>query len=506
MPPLLQVQDLTKSYATPVLREVSLALQAGEIHALVGENGAGKSTFCRILAGLTPPDSGRFRLDGRPYQPRSRRDAEAHGISMVLQELNLIPTLTVAENMFLESFPHRWGWIRRDRLRAAARELLGRLGLGHIDPDRPVAELGIGEQQLVEIAAGFRRRCRLLILDEPTAALTDPEIDRLFRQIRAFRDQGGAVLYISHRLEEIRRLADRVTVLRDGRIVASRPAAEVSSEELVRLMVGRELETGVDRAPTAHGAVALEVRGLQAGPRVRGVGFALHYGEILGLAGLMGAGRTETLRAVFGADRAEAGEIRLGGDGPAIRFRSPSQAVRAGLGLVTEDRKSEGLLLPQPVRVNLTLPGLGRFRRGPGWIDAARETAETAAWIRRLGIRCASPEQPVGELSGGNQQKVVVARWLLRGSRILLFDEPTRGIDVGARFELHRLLREQADQGRAVLVVSSDLKELMTLCDRILVLSGGRVTGEFRRGEWSEDAIMRAAFAAHLQPNHPGHE
>lgn len=501
MAPLLQVEGLSKSYATPVLREVDLTLEAGRIHALVGENGAGKSTLCRILAGLTPPDAGQLRLEGQPYHPRSRREAEARGISMVLQELNLIPTLTVAENMFLESFPHRWGWIRRHRLRAIAQELLGRLGLGHIDPDQPVGRLGIGEQQLVEIAAGFRRQCRLLILDEPTAALTAPEIERLFCQIRAFRDQGGAVLYISHRLEEIRRLADQVTVLRDGRIVASRPAAEVSSETLVRLMVGRDFEAAAPGSRRARGGLALQVCGLRAGSRVREVSFELHYGEILGLAGLMGAGRTETLRAIFGADPPEAGTIRLASDAPVCRFRAPSQAVRAGLGLVTEDRKSEGLLLPQPVRVNLTLPSLSQFRRGPGWIDTSCETAEAAAWIRRLGIRCGSAEQPVAELSGGNQQKVVVARWLLRGVRILLFDEPTRGIDVGARFELHRLLREQADQGRALLVVSSDLKELMSLCDRILVLSAGRITGQFHRGRWSEEVLMQAAFAAHLHQN-----
>jgi ribose transport system ATP-binding protein len=496
--PFLRARGLGKSYAAPVLREAALDLRSGEIHALVGENGAGKSTLCRILAGLTPADTGEIRLDGAPFAPRSRKAAEARGIHMVLQELNLIPTLTVAENIFFDELPRRWGWIDYPRLNAAAAEALGRLGLDELDPTCPVARLGIGQQQMVEIAAGLRRECRLLILDEPTAALTGREIERLFAQVRAFRARGGAVLYISHRLEEIQQLADRVTVLRDGEVVATRPAAEVSADELVRLMVGRELPEFLGSRERQPGPVRLAVRDLWAGERVRGVSFEARAGEILGFAGLMGAGRTETLRAVFGADRPERGRIFLRGGAAPARIRSPRDAVRAGIAFVTEDRKAEGLLLPQPVRANLTLPSLRRWAGALGTLAPRREAREAARWIEQLRIRCHSGEQPVVELSGGNQQKVVMGKWLLRDADVFLFDEPTRGIDVGAKFEIYRLLDELALRGKAVIVVSSDLKELTAISDRIVVMSAGRVAATFRRGEWTEDRIMSAAFSGHL--------
>lgn len=498
MRPLLRVQDLCKSYAGPVLSAVDFDLCAGEVHALVGENGAGKSTLCRILAGLTEADSGSVTLDEEPFRPHSRKAAERAGLCMVLQELNLIPTLSVAENVFFDELPHRWGWVDYRRLHADTREALVRLGLPELAPTRRVGSLGIGQQQLVEIAAGLRRDCRVLILDEPTAALTGPEIELLFRQVAAFRDRGGAVIYISHRLEEVQQLADRVTVLRDGRVVATRPAAEVSPDELVRLMVGRDLPETIAAKPRQPGGVVLAVKELRSGDRVRGVTFEVRAGEILGFAGLMGAGRTETMRAVFGADQPDAGTIHLHGAAAPAKIRSPRDAVRAGIALVTEDRKSQGLLLPQPVRANLTLPSLGRFASRGGWIDDTREAAEARRWVDRLGIRCHSPEQPVVELSGGNQQKVVVGKWLGRDCEVLIFDEPTRGIDVGARFEIYRLLDDLARRGKAVIVVSSDLKELMAVSDRILVMSGGRIAGEFRRGDWSEDRILTAAFSAHL--------
>ena len=498
MPPLLRVQGLSKSYAAPVLSDVDFEVRPGEVHALIGENGAGKSTLCRILAGLTEADAGTVTLDGEPFAPRSRKTAEQHGLCMVLQELNLIPTLTVAENVFFDELPHRWGWINYPRLNADTREALARLGLPDVDPRRPVGTLGIGQQQLVEIAAGLRRDCRVLILDEPTAALTGPEIDLLFRQVVAFRARGGAVIYISHRLEEVQRLADRVTVLRDGRVVTTRTASDVSPDELVRLMVGRDIPERIAAADRQPGGIMLAVRNLRAGDRVRGVSFEVRSGEILGFAGLMGAGRTETMRAIFGADPIDSGTIHLRGSTEAATLNSPRDAVRAGIALVTEDRKSQGLLLSQPVRVNLTLPSLERLTAPPGWINQAREREESRHWIGRLTIRCHSAEQPAVELSGGNQQKVVVGKWLLRDCDILIFDEPTRGIDVGARFEIYRLLDDLASRGKAVVVVSSDLKELMAVSDRILVMSGGRLAGEFLRGEWTEDKLLAAAFSAHL--------
>ncbi len=496
---VLAAAGLGKSYGpVRVLSDVDLDLRRGEVHALVGENGAGKSTLCRILAGLTPPDTGSLTLHGRPYRPRDRRDAAQHGVRMVLQELNLSGNLTVAESLFLDRLPQRWGWIDRAELHRQARAALERVGLRDLDSALPIRALGIGRQQLVEIAAGLARRCDVLILDEPTAALTGAETEHLFAQIAALKAAGTAVLYISHRLEEIRRLADRVTVLRDGRRVATRPAAEFPLDEIVRLMVGRELGHTFARRPHPRGPVALEVRGLRRAPAVRDVNLTLHRGEILGLAGLMGSGRTETVRAIFGADRPDAGEIRLHGAAKPARIRSPRDAVRQGLALLTENRQEQGLLLPLAVRANLTLPALRRFASPTGWLRRRAEADAAARWIQTLRIRCRDAEQRVGDLSGGNQQKVVIARWLLRDCDVLIFDEPTRGIDVGARFEIYQWLDDLAGRGKALLVVSSDLPELMALCDRIAVMSAGRLVATFGRDAWSEDQIMAAALSGYL--------
>ncbi len=496
---LLSATGLDKSYGpVRVLTAVNFDLRRGEVHALVGENGAGKSTLSRILAGLTPPDTGAMTLSGQPYRPRDRRDAEWRGVRLVMQELNLVSNLTVGESLFLDQLPHRWGWIDYATLHDRARTALARVGLADLDPARPIHTLGVGQQQLVEIAAGLARRCQVLILDEPTAALTQTEIERLFSQIAALRAAGTGLLYISHRLEEIRRMADRVSVLRDGRLVATRSARDFSIEEIVRLMVGRDPAEAWERRLRTRGPVALEVRGLRRPPAVRDVSFTVHRGEILGFAGLMGSGRTETMRAVFGADRPVAGEIRLHGSPVPVRIRSPRDAVRHGLALLTENRKEQGLLLPLPVRANLTLAALRRFAGPAGWLRARAEAETGARWIHDLTIRCRDAEQRVGELSGGNQQKVVIARWLLRDCDILLFDEPTRGIDVGARFEIYRLLEDLTARGKALVVVSSDLPELLALCDRVAVMSAGRIAATFARGEWTEDAILSAALSGHL--------
>jgi ribose transport system ATP-binding protein len=495
----LSASGLSKSYGpVRVLTDVAFELRRGEVHALVGENGAGKSTLSRIFAGLTPPDTGTLELAGQPYQPRDRRDAEHHGVRMVLQELNLIGTLTVAESLFLDRLPHRGGWIDRTTLRRQAHAALERVGLTHLNPNRPIASLGVGQQQMVEIAAGLARRCDVLILDEPTASLTHTEIEHLFAQIASLKDTGTAILYISHRLEEIRRIADRVSVLRDGRMVATRPAAAISLDELVRLMVGRDLGQETERPRRTPGSVALDVRGLSRSPAVNDVSFTLHRGEILGFAGLMGSGRTETMRALFGADHPDAGEIRLHGATRPARIRSPRDAVRQGLALLTENRKEQGLLLPLAVRTNVSLPSLARFSTRGGWVRRRVEAAASGRWTETLRVRCRDTEQRVGDLSGGNQQKVVIAKWLLRDCDILIFDEPTRGIDVGARFEIYQLLDHLAAQGKALLVVSSDLPELMALCDRIAVMSAGRLTATFARGEWTEDKLMAAALSGYL--------
>ncbi|MBW0000573.1 MAG: sugar ABC transporter ATP-binding protein [Verrucomicrobia bacterium] len=498
MAPLLQTEGLSKSYAGPVLSEVSFDLEAGEVHALVGENGAGKSTFCGIVAGLRTPDAGQMRLQGQPYAPANKRAAEIHGVRIVLQELNLIETLSVGENLFFDQLPHTLGgWIDQPRLRKAAREALAQVGLLELDPDAPVSGLGIGQKQLVEIAAGLARHCRLLILDEPTAALTPTDAERLFLQIQKLKDAGVGIIYISHHLEEVLRLADRISVLRDGRRVATRRRGDLTVDEMIRLMVGRALDDTAARAEKrSAGPILLEVQNLSAPPRVREVSFALHRGEILGFAGLMGAGRTETVRALFGADPRQTGRILLNGRDITAELETPADAVRLGIGFLTEDRKSQGLLLDKPVRLNVTLAQLkGDLCGLAGTLRRRREVAAARTWVDRLAIRCASIEQVAGSLSGGNQQKAVLARWLYRNCQVLICDEPTRGIDVGAKSEIYRLLDQLAREGKGVLVVSSDLKELLALCDRIAVISAGRLVKTFDRGSWTEDQIMSAAFS-----------
>lgn len=500
MTPLLQVQGLCKAYNVPVLVDFDFELGAGEVHALVGSNGAGKSTFARILAGLTSASGGRIRFREQPYAPTTKRAAEEAGVVMVLQELNVIPTLNVAENIFLSRLPRRAGFVRYGRLREQAAEALARVGLGQIDPFTPAYRLGVGQQQLVEIASALAHDCRLLILDEPTAALTDPEIERLFGHIRGLREAGVGVLYISHRMDEIRRIADRVTVLRDGRRVATHDAKAVTPGELVRDMVGHDLPERGSGAGPAGGPVVLRVEDLHAGPQVRGVRFEVRAGEILGLAGLIGSGRTETLRAIFGADPKQRGRVYLGGEPEPLVIRGPADAVRFGIGMVPEDRKQQALLLPHSIRINTTLSTLGRHTRLGGWLDRGSEIRATAELSRRTDVRCVSMEQPIAELSGGNQQKVVIARWLARDCRVLLFDEPTRGIDVAAKDLVYELVRELAAEGKAVVFVSSELTELMAISDRMLVMSAGKVAAEFQPEEWTQQKIVEAAFSGYLNP------
>jgi ribose transport system ATP-binding protein len=495
--PLLRVRGVRKRYAAPVLTDVDLDLAAGEIHALMGANGAGKSTLSRILCGVTPADAGTLALAGRPYAPTTRRDALRAGVQIVPQEPALLPTLSVAENLFLADLPHRAGVIARRALAQRAIAALEAVGLGALDPWTPAARLGIGQQQLVALASALAHPCRVLILDEPTAALTDAESAIAFEHVRRLAASGTAILYVSHRLEEIQRLCQRLTVLRDGRVVGTRDATATSLDDAVALMVGTAAAgEAAPRAPRTAGPVALRVDGLTRGTRPRGVGFEVRRGEILGLAGLVGSGRTETLRAIVGADRPDAGRIS-GADGTPLVMHSPRDAVRAGIGLVPEDRRTQALCLSQPIRVNLTLPSLAAFAARFGWIDRGRERRAAEAERTRLAIRSVSIEQPAGELSGGNQQNVVIARWLLRDVDVLLIDEPTRGVDVAAKAAVHAALHELAADGKALVVVSSELAELTALCDRIAVLSDGRLVATFDRETWSETAITAAAFSGY---------
>ena len=498
--PLLKITGLGKAFPGVVaLSDVDFNLRAGEVHALVGENGAGKSTLSKIIAGIASPDGGVMTFNEQAYAPANRTEAEHRGVRIVLQELNLIGTLSVAENIFFDSMPHRWGVINYGAMNLAAREIMAQVGLGAIDPARAVNSLGVGQQQMVEIAAGLSRRCSVLILDEPTASLTDAETELLFAQIRKLKEQGVAIIYISHRLEEIRRIADRITILRDGRVVATGEVSGMGIPEIIRLMVGRDFDQTALRRAKPTGEVVMRVSHLRSGEAVQDVNFELHRGEILGVAGLMGSGRTETVRAIFGADRAEGGEIFLGGTATPVVMRSPREAVRRGIALLTENRKEQGLLLPMPIRTNITLTCLQAVSRLGGWIVRRQEETAAERYIRALSVRCSSAEQLVGQLSGGNQQKVVMAKWLFRDCDILIFDEPTRGIDVGAKFEIYQLLDELTQKGKAVIVVSSDLLELMAICDRIAVMSAGRLAETFGRDEWTQDKIMAASLSGYLK-------
>ena len=524
--PLLAIQAVGKDYTATVLDGVNVELFAGEVLALTGENGAGKSTLSKILCGLEQPTRGGMQLAGQAYAPTSRRDAERHGVRMVMQELGLVPTLTVAENLLMGRLPHRLGWLQRDVLHAAARAQLAKIGLDNIDPATPVSQLGIGQQQMVEIARNLQDDTRILVLDEPTAMLTPRETNYLFEQIAHLTARGVAIIYVSHRLEELRRIADRVAVLRDGRLVDVRPMAGMSEDDLVQRMVGRVVSDLDHRPRRPIGPVVMSAENLGRGTAVQDVNLELRAGEIFGIAGLVGSGRTELVRLLFGADRADRGSVTLHPNSELKQpqalvdhaqvatqniakpstsaptaprtwqrgFASPLQAIAAGVGLVTEDRKSQGLLLSQPIRINATLSDLSAVSRG-GWLQRGLESRLVQGFVRTLGIRCRSPEQPVGQLSGGNQQKVVFARWLHREGRVLLLDEPTRGVDVGARAELYGELDRMALEGRALLMVSSDLRELMAMADRIGVMSAGRLVAVFERGEWSEQSLLAAAFS-----------
>ena len=492
---ILKVHRISKSYpAVQALAEVDFDLREGEVHALVGENGAGKSTLARIIAGVAKEDAGQMELHGRPYSAANRADAEKRGVRMVMQELNLIGNLTVAENIFIEKLPSRFGFVDYGKLNEAATQIMEQVGLGDVDPGTPVRLLGVGQQQMVEIAAGLSRKCTVLALDEPTASLTENETELLFHQIKELKADGVGIIYISHRIEEVMHIADRVTILRDGKLISTRPTSKLTSESIVHMMVGRDLEQVQLRHSGQTGAPALRVAGLNLKDKVRDVSFEVCRGEILGVAGLMGSGRTETMRAIFGADRAESGRIYLSDSSEPARIESPRDAVQSGIALLTEDRKEQGLLLSLAIRKNISLMRLDDVSRF-GWMDEARERTVADCQAETLSIRCSSTEQSAGELSGGNQQKVVIAKWLYRDCDVLIFDEPTKGIDVGAKFEIYGMLGRLADEGRAIIFVSSDLKELMAVCDRIIVMSAGTVAGNFSRGSWSREKIIAAALS-----------
>jgi len=482
--------------ATVALEGVSLRVAPGEAHALVGENGAGKSTLMKVLSGAHRPDRGQMWLDGEPFAPANPLAARQTGVAMIYQELSLAPHLTVEENIVLGLEPSRWGWIRRGAVRARAMEALRHFAHAEIAPDLPVGRLPLAAQQLVEIARALAVGCRVLVLDEPTSSLARQDVERLFGLIRQLKQQGLAIVYISHVLEEVKEVSDRLTVLRDGRTVGGGETTAAPIPEIIRLMVGREVKELYPRSRRQPGEVALETADLAGAGKPVSASLALRRGEVLGLAGLMGAGRTELLRCLFGLDAVRRGSIKVGvWFGPA----SPLRRWQQGIGLLSEDRKREGLAASLSIADNLTLSRLTGF--GPaGLVLPGRQAAAAWRWIERLNIRCRAPHQPVAALSGGNQQKVALARLLQHDVDVLLLDEPTRGIDVAAKATIYQLIDELAAgapsagrKPRAVLVVSSYLPELMGICDRIAVMCRGRLGPARPVSEVSEHALMLEA-------------
>ncbi|MCS6851259.1 MAG: sugar ABC transporter ATP-binding protein [Gemmataceae bacterium] len=478
---------------TEALRGVDLELRAGEIHALVGENGAGKSTLMKVLSGALVPDAGSMTLDGRPYAPADPQEARRHGVAMVYQELTLAPHLSVEANVLLGLEETRWGFLRRRAQRRRVEEALAVLQHPEIHPDSPVARLSPGARQLVEIARALLLDVRLLVLDEPTSSLSQADAQRLFGLVRRLRDRGVTVVYISHFLEEVRQLADRFTVLRDGQSVGTGAVADFTAEQIVERMVGRQLGEQYPRVPHAIGEPILRVSDLAGIELPRGVDLVVHRGEILGIAGIVGAGRTELLRAIFGLEPVRRGDIvvrALAG----TRFE-PWQRINHGLGLLSEDRKSEGLALPQSIADNLTYSWLRPYSRF-GWLDLSRRRRDVATWLERLQVRHRDPEQPVGELSGGNQQKVALGRLLHQQADLLLLDEPTRGIDVASKAEIYRLVGELAAQGRGIVFVSSYLPELLGVCDTLAVMVRGRLSAIRPVADWTPEQVMAEATAS----------
>ena len=482
----LVATSLVKRYpGVLALDHVSLTIQGGEVHAVAGENGAGKSTLMHILAGAVVPDDGTLAVDGAPLRFRSPRDAQMAGIRMIHQELNLVPDLTVADNVFLGAEPSHGGVLDRGAQTRAARAILDRLGQTELDADAPVRSLPLAARQMTEIAKAVAASARVLIMDEPTAILAQHEADALFAVIAQLRAAGVAVVYISHRLDEMVRVADRVTVLRDGRQVATSAMQAITRGEMVRQMVGRELAAGYPRPSATPGDEAIRVEHLSSGPVVD-ASLSLRRGEIVGLVGLVGSGRTELARALFGASRLTSGRMVV--DGRSYAPRSPRDAIARGLALLPEDRKRQGLVLIAAIRENVSLSSLGALAER-GVVHRARERAAVDEWVSALRVRTPSIERAVRQLSGGNQQKVVLARWMLANARILLFDEPTRGIDVGAKAEIHHLIRDLADRGAAVLMISSDLPEALGMADRLVVMRGGRIAGELTRADATQERV-----------------
>jgi ABC-type sugar transport system ATPase subunit len=488
---LLQMTGIEKSFpGVRALDGVSLTVHEGEVVALMGENGAGKSTLIRMLGGAHQPDAGEIRIQGERVDLSSPAAANRAGVGVIYQEFNLIPALAAWENIFLGRERSR-GFVDRASERQRAAELFEQIG-ANVPLDTPCGRLSVAQQQLVEIAKALSQDIRILVMDEPSAALTPQEVERLFGIIRRLQEAGIGIIYISHRLDEVFEIADTITVLRDGRYIGTEPVEKMTRTRMIEMMVGRSIENEFPKHRHPVGEVRLQVNGLRRGEAVRDVSFSVRRGEVLGITGLVGAGRTEMARLIFGADGREAGEIRL--DGTTLDIRHPRDAIRSGICLLTEDRKSQGLVLGGSVRENFGLPNLGQLSV-LGFVNQHQERRLFGQYVDRLGIRIPHQEQLAKNLSGGNQQKVVLAKWLQRNAEVIIFDEPTRGIDVGAKHEIYLLINELAEQGKAIIMISSELPEVIGMSDRILIMHNGHVTGEINdMSDVSQEQIMELAI------------
>ncbi|HEK9982882.1 TPA: sugar ABC transporter ATP-binding protein [Streptococcus equi subsp. zooepidemicus] len=486
----IEMTAISKSFGTnKVLEKIDLVLHSGQVHALMGENGAGKSTLMNILTGLFPASSGTIVIDGVEKQFSNPQEAEAFGISFIHQEMNTWPDMTVLDNLFLgREIKGTFGLLDQKAMKEKAKRAFDRLGIS-IPLDLPIGSLSVGQQQLIEIAKSLLSEVSLLVMDEPTAALTDRETESLFQMIASLKKEGVGIVYISHRMEEIFRVTDLITVMRDGIIVDTKPTAETNPAELVKKMVGRDIDDYYPAKAAELGELVFEVENL-SGECFKDISFQVRRGEILGFSGLMGAGRTEVMRAIFGLDKRTAGRIRLNGQD--IQVTNPVQAIRAGIGFLTEDRKEEGLILDFSIKDNMTLPSHKDFSKN-GFFDDKTSRDFVQKMIDRLRIKSGRPEMVVGNLSGGNQQKVVLAKWIGIAPKVLILDEPTRGVDVGAKREIYQLMNELAERGVPIVLVSSDLPEVLGVSDRIVVMHEGRITGELSRGEATQEKVMQLA-------------
>lgn len=493
MEPIAEMRHITKRFSNAaVLDDVGLELYAGEVHALMGENGAGKSTLIKILAGVHQADAGEVRIDGRTVEIEGVRASQRLGISVIHQELSLVPTMTVAENIFLGRMPvTRLGFVDDKKSTEQTQQLLDRFGIRNITPmDQPYT-LSVAQQQMIEILRALSINCKILIMDEPTASLTDKEIARLFEFIAELKRDGVAIVYISHRMDEIFQISDRITVLRDGRYIGTRMTSATDYEELVGMMVGREFKDVYPQVKGKVGEEVLRVKHLCRGTRVRDVSFHVRKGEVLGFYGLMGSGRTETMRIIYGVDRADSGEVYL--EGESIRNETVRSLIRKGIYLTPEDRKEQGLILIQGIRYNISLSVMDQFIRGVK-VDMDKESGIVERHMRMLDIKARDMEQTAATLSGGNQQKVVLSKCLATTPKVLVLDEPTRGIDIGAKHELYKLIADLAEAGVAVVLVSSELPEIIHLCTRVVVMHEGRVTGELDKDSLNEQDILKLAL------------